>query len=91
MKDLNPYPLTPKEWGEIIKLPRVREAWGLTDEDSSEFSSCVYGAKFNFSSGSPSYVGDLYILQGDALTDVPPLVLRRSDHDHSLTALDNAG
>ena len=91
MKDLNPYPLTPKEWEEIIKVPRVREAWGLTHEDASEFASCVYGAKFNFSCGSSGYVGDLYILQGDALTDVPPMVLRRSDDDHSLAVLDNTG
>jgi hypothetical protein len=77
MKDLNPHSLSPKEWEEIVQVPRVREAWGLTDEDAKEFPAHVYAAKFNFSSGSPGYVGDLYILQGDALTDFPPIVLRR--------------
>lgn len=83
MKDMNPYPLIPEEWQEIIALPAVREAWGLTDEDPTEFAAEVYAAKFKFSSGTPGCVGDLYILQDDALTDVPPLVLRRDD-DHGL-------
>jgi hypothetical protein len=84
MKDMNPYPLSPEEWQEIIMLPAVREAWGLINEDPTEFAAEVYAAKLKFSSGSPGYVGDLYILQGDALTDVPPLVLRRNDDDHAL-------
>jgi hypothetical protein len=79
MKDMTPHRLTPAEWQEIVKVPRVREAWGLTNEDANEFAAHVYGAKFEFSSGSPGYVGDLYILQGDALTDAPPIVLRRAD------------
>jgi hypothetical protein len=65
----------------------VREAWGLTDEDPNEFAAVVYAAKFKFSSGSPGYVGDLYILQGDALTDAPPIVLRRNDDGHTLLAV----
>jgi hypothetical protein len=87
MKDLHPYALTPAEWEEIIKVPRVREAWDLTDEDAEEFASRVYAAKFKFSSGTPGYVGDLYILQGDALTDAPPIVLRRNDDDTLVPAL----
>ena len=86
MKDLSPYPLSTREWQEIIAVPAVREAWGLTDEDANELAAHVYAAKFKFSSGSPGYVGDLYILQGDALTDAPPVVLRRDD-DHTLVAL----
>jgi len=59
-------------------MPAVREAWGLGDDpDPSEFASIVYGARFNFVSGGPGYVGDVYVLQGDALTEAPPLVLRR--------------
>ncbi len=84
MKDTKPYPLTSGEWEEIVKLPAVREAWGLSDESAEEFASRVYGAKFHFSSGSPGYVGDLYILQGDALTDTPPMVLRRDDNTQAL-------
>ena len=84
MKDMKPYPLSKEEWKQIIALPAVREAWGLEDdEDSADFAARVYAAKFNFSSGGPGYFGDLYILQGDALTDEPPMVLRR-DSDGAL-------
>ena len=37
----------------------------------------VYAVKFRFHSGCPGYVGDLYILQGDALTGDPPVTLIR--------------
>ena len=47
------------------------------DEDWAEFAARVYAAKFDFQSGSPGHVGDLYILEGDALTDEGPMVLRR--------------
>jgi hypothetical protein len=78
MDDMKPYPLTPAEWKEIMAFPTVRDAWGLEIDDTSEgFSSMVYGVKFKFVSGSPGYVGDLFILQGDALTDAGPMVLRR--------------
>jgi hypothetical protein len=39
----------------------------------------VYGVKFNFESGSPGYVGELYILQGAYLTGDPPIMLGRED------------
>src|SRR5437870_1212818 len=80
MSDMKPYPLSQEEWKEIIAIPAVREAWGLEDEVSpSDFAGSVYGVKFKFFSGSPGYVGDLFILQGDALTGYPPMVLRRAD------------
>ncbi len=80
MKDMNPHPLSPEEWRQIIAVPAVREAWGLEDDEKpSDFAARVYASKFDFSSGSPGYVGDLYILQGDALTDYPPIVLWRGD------------
>jgi hypothetical protein len=80
MLDQNPHIITEAEWQEISRFPAVRDAWGLDDDvDPLEFASCVYGAKFNFRSGSPGYVGDLYVLQGDALTEVRPIVLRRDN------------
>src|ERR1700687_585459 len=80
MKNMNPRPISPEEWRKIIAVPAVREAWGLTDDlTPEEFAASVYAAKFDFVSGSPGYCGDLYILQGDALTDHPPMVLRRAD------------
>jgi len=42
----------------------------------ADFSAQVYAAKFNFVSGSPGYVGDLFILQGDGDA---PMVLHRDE------------
>ena len=78
MEDTKPYPLTSAEWKEIMAVPEVRDAWGIEDgETIDEFSSLVYAAKFKFVSGSPGYIGDLFILQGDVLTGDPPMMLRR--------------
>jgi len=80
MFDTTPYPISPEEWQQIIAVPAVRDAWGFPDDEKpSDSAAFIYGVKFNFVSGSPGYVGDLYILQGDALTDEPPIVLRRGD------------
>ena len=80
IKDMTPHPLSREEWRQIVRVPAVCEAWGLEDdEEADEFAARVYAAKFTFSSGGPGYVGDLYILQGDALTEAPPMVLRRAD------------
>jgi hypothetical protein len=80
MKNMKPKLISQEEWRDIIAVPAVREAWGLADDVTpSEFAGSVYAAKFDFVSGSPGYVGDLYILQGDALTGYPPIVLRRAD------------
>ena len=76
---MNPQPISLEEWGQIIAVPAVREGWGLTDDVTpSDFASSVYAAKFDFVSGSPGYFGDLFILQGDALTGDPPMVLTRA-------------
>jgi hypothetical protein len=76
--DNRPKAISDAEWQEIVSLNAVREAWGLDDDpDPDEFASRVYGARFNFVSGGPGYVGDLYLLQGDALSEAPPMVLRR--------------
>lgn len=75
---MKPYPLTEAEWKEISQVPAVREAWGLEDAvDAETLASLIYGARFNYVSGGPGYVGDLYILQGDVLTEHSPFVLRR--------------
>jgi hypothetical protein len=80
MKRTVPFPLTEADWREIVKVPAVREAWGLPDDQNAqEFAASVYAGKFKFQSGSPGYVGDLYILQGDALTDRAPMVLKRNE------------
>jgi len=48
-----------------MTVPLVREAWGLGDETTEEFVVFVCGVKFDFVSGGPGCVGDLYILQMD--------------------------
>jgi hypothetical protein len=81
MEDRNPYTITEAEWREIAAVPEVRDAWGMDeDADPLELASYIYGARFNFISGSPGYVGDIYVLQGDALSDVGPMVLRRDSN-----------
>jgi hypothetical protein len=79
MTDMTPYPLSPAEWQQIIAVPEVRAAWGIEDDEKpSDFAAMVYAVKFKFVSGSPGYIGDIYILQGDTLTGDPPMVLRRA-------------
>jgi hypothetical protein len=70
-----PQEISMKEWKEIMQLPVVRDSWGLDDETPEEFANMAYGAKFDFVSGGPGYVGDLYVLHGDALGE--PLTLIR--------------
>jgi hypothetical protein len=79
MSDMNPHPLSPEDWKQIIAVPAVREAWRLEDDATpNDFAGTVYAAKFSFFSGSPGYVGDVYILQGDTLSGDPPMVLHRA-------------
>ena len=75
-----PQEISMAEWQEIMRLPEIRDSWGIEDDETAEqFASVVYGAKFDFVSGGPGYFGDLYILQGDALTGDAPLVLIRKN------------
>jgi hypothetical protein len=80
MEDTKPYPLTLAEWKEIMAIQDIRESWGLDDSTTpADFAAQVYAARFNFVSGSPGYVGDLFILQGSHLTGDAPFVLRRDE------------
>lgn len=70
-----------------MEVPAVRDAWDIGDDMTvDEFESIVYGAKFNYVSGGPGYVGDLFILQGDALTGDPPMMLRRGENGEPVVA-----
>ncbi len=82
-----PITISDKEWEEITNLPEVLEAWGWTKAEMTvqNFKSVVYGVKFDFVSGSPGYVGDLFILLGDALSD--PMTLIRDDNTKKLKVL----
>lgn len=77
MTNHQPHPLTHDEWKDVAALADVRAAWGLRDEDPGEqLADCAYGVRFDFSTGGPGYVGDLYIIHDDAFGG-PPLVLTR--------------
>jgi len=87
MDSPKPHQLTEAEWREIIQLPAVQEAWGLeSGEDWANFASVVYAARFDFHSGGPGYVGDIFILQGDAMNDHGPMLLRRDGQGHLIVA-----
>lgn len=70
-----------------MQVRDIRDAWDISDHMTvDEFKSLVYGAKFNYVSGSPGYVGDLFVLQGDVLTERSPVLLKR-DKQGNLVAL----
>jgi hypothetical protein len=76
MHDPNPHKLTNAEWRELGNLTVIRESWGLQDEqDPLDLATLAYGAKFDFVSGSPGYVGEIFIFLGDSLGE--PMVSRR--------------
>ena len=80
--DTSPLPLTSNEWNEVAALAIVRESWGLEPGDSGEaFSRTAYGVKVAFVTGSPGYVGDLFIIMGDSFGG-PPLVFMRNEQRH---------
>jgi hypothetical protein len=88
--DPRPHVLSLVEWAELITVPEVRESWGLSpDMTPEEFAQQVYAAKFHFHSGSPGYVGDLYIVQGDVLTGDRPLVLMRDPEGKMIPAYES--
>ena len=79
--------MTPAEWDEVATLPEVRDSWSLeSDHAGAALAEAAYGAKFHFFSGSPGYVGELYLIHGDTLA-TPPLVIAR-DHDGHLERVD---
>jgi hypothetical protein len=80
-----PRELSVAEWQELMQLPEVRDAWGIEDGETPEdFAEMVYGVKFDFASAmAPGYVGDLYILHGDALGE--PMVFIRKDGHLAIT------
>lgn len=83
MYNRNPMPLTRQEWDEVAEVPEVRMGWGLApDERGPALASVGYGTRFDFISGGPGYVGDFFVIAGDALS-APPMVLIRND-DRSL-------
>lgn len=79
--DNKPKALTKDEIKEIAAIKDIQQMWGATDAADMEdlLDTMVYAAKFDFHSGSPGYVGDYFILQGDALGEAA-LQLIRNKH-----------
>ncbi len=70
-----------EEWSAIMQIPAIREAWGIEEDETPEqFADMVYGVKFIFSpSMMPGYMGDLYILQGDALGELMTVIRKNGE------------
>lgn len=77
-----PRAITLDEWREIRQVRDVIEGWGLDDDeptDAAEYLPArIYGAAFDFVSGSPGWCGDLFVLFGDALQE-PMTLFRNSE------------
>jgi hypothetical protein len=72
-----PQLLTTAEWLEIVKMPYVRETWGIDDKEAeTSFRDSVYAAKFDYASDGPGFAGDLYVLLGGE-AECPPVVIKR--------------
>lgn len=75
-----PIKISYAEIKELALLQELQDMWGAEDaKEMEEFLSQSYCAKFTFTSGSPGYCGDLFIIQGDCLTQVPPVRVIRED------------
>lgn len=74
-----PNALTRGEIKEIAAIEDIQQSWGAENATEMEaiLEDTVYAVKFNFTSGSPGYVGDYFILAGDALGE--PFQLIRKD------------
>lgn len=84
-----PFALTGDEFKEIAALKEIQEFWG--SESAREMEQVLkdaYAVKFNFIEGSPGYVGDLYILQGDALGGDIPVIRLIRDKDKRIKLLE---
>ena len=80
-----PKKITLEETCEIAAMIDVQEMWGAENhfEMADILEDSVYAVKFNFHSGGPGYVGDLYLLQGDVLGE-PVTLIRGVDQKLSI-------
>lgn len=70
-----PHQISIAEWKEIMEVPSIRESWGLDGNETPEqFAGLAYGVRFDFTNGGPGYVGDLYVIHGDALGEPMTLI-----------------
>jgi hypothetical protein len=71
-----PMALTSQEIKEIAAIKDIQQMWGAENAAEMEelLDSTVCAVKFDYQSGSPGYIGDYFILQGDALGEALELV-----------------
>jgi hypothetical protein len=72
-----PLKLTKAEWEELVQVLSPRNAAGRPDTNPRWLVNCLYAVKFSFRSDVADYVGDLYLVHGNMLSGVPPLVFTR--------------
>jgi hypothetical protein len=74
-----PIALTRAEIKEIAEFKAIQEMWGAEDaiEMAEILDHTAYAVKFQYVSGAPGYVGDYYIIQGDALGENPVQMVRQ--------------
>lgn len=86
--DNKPNALSPDEIKEIAAMEDIQEMWGAVNaaEMQEMLETTVYAVKFNYHSGSPGYVGDYFILQGDALGEALELIRNK---DGQLVIIDD--
>ena len=71
--------LTSNDVKELAAIEDIRQMWGAESATEMEeiLDTTAYAVKFNYQSGGPGYVGDYFILQGDALGEALELVLNK--------------
>ena len=74
--DNKPMALTSNDVKELAAIEDIRQMWGAESATEMEeiLDTTAYAVKFNYQSGGPGYVGDYFILQGDALGEALELV-----------------
>ena len=78
--DNKPNTISLVEAREIAQIEDIRDMWGAETEAEmvNVLVNDTYAVKFNFVSGSPGYVGDYYIVQGDAIGENPVQLIREN-------------
>lgn len=74
-----PLPISNDEYQEILTVPEVKQAWGISEGNAIDAGPYLYAVKFNFMSGSPGYVGPLYLIYGDVVSGNPFVLIRDGD------------
>jgi hypothetical protein len=74
--DNKPMSLNQSEIKEIADIEVVRQMWGAENVSDMQrmLNEEIYAVKFRYRSGSPGYVGDYFILLGDAIGEALELI-----------------